>query len=60
MRESPAVRLGQPHDPQNYSLEEIQGIMVYVPRELPEIPLTITFSRFLWFKRLVIEGWQLA
>jgi hypothetical protein len=60
LRESPAVRLGQPHDPQNYFLEEIQGVMVYIPQDLPEIPLMINLSRFLWFKRLVIEGWQLA
>ncbi|WP_371361023.1 CC/Se motif family (seleno)protein [Sporomusa malonica] len=60
LRESPAVRLGQPRDPQNYTLEEIQGIMVYIPHDLPEIPLTVELSRFFWFKRLVIEGWQLA
>ncbi|WP_425319773.1 CC/Se motif family (seleno)protein [Sporomusa sphaeroides] len=60
MRESPAVRLGQPHNPEKYSLKEIQGIKVYTPYDLPDIPLTIALSRFLWFKKLVIEGWQLT
>ncbi|HWR05498.1 CC/Se motif family (seleno)protein [Sporomusa sp.] len=60
LRESPAVRLGQPHNPENYTREEIRGIMVYVPHELPNIPLTITLSNFFSFKKLVIEGWQLA
>lgn len=60
IHESPTVRLGQPHDPHNYTLEEIQGIKVYVPNELPEIPLTVTLSDFFGFKRLVIEGWRLA
>lgn len=60
LRESPSVRLGKPHDPQKYTLEEIQGIKVYIPHDLPEIPLTIDLSRFFGFKKLVIEGWQLA
>ena len=60
IRESPSVRLGQPHDPHNYSFEEIEGIMVYIPHELPAIPLTITLSNFFGFKKLVIEGWPLA
>lgn len=60
IRESPAVRLGQPHDPHNYQLKEIQGVMVYVPNELPEIPLTITLTSLFGFKKLVIQGWSLA
>lgn len=60
IRESPSVRLGHPPDPHNYSFEEIQGVKVYIPHELPKIPLTITLSRFLGFKKLVIEGWSLA
>lgn len=60
LRESPSVRFGQPHDPENYSLEEIQGVMVYLPHDLPEIPLTMTFSNFLGFKKLAIDGWVLA
>ncbi|WP_425060723.1 hypothetical protein SCACP_14650 [Sporomusa carbonis] len=58
--ESPTVNFGQPHNPENYDLENIQGVIVYVPHELPEIPLTIDLSSFLGFKKLVIEGWRLA
>ncbi|MBP2635095.1 MAG: hypothetical protein H6Q72_1002 [Firmicutes bacterium] len=60
LRESPSVRFGKPHDPENYSFEEIQGIMVYLPHDLPEIPLKMTLSSFLGFKKLAIEGWVLA
>lgn len=60
IRESPSVRLGQPHDPHNYNCKEIQGVIVYIPHELPAIPLTITLSNFFGFKKLVIEGWSLA
>ncbi|QDR80342.1 CC/Se motif family (seleno)protein [Sporomusa termitida] len=60
LRESPSVRLGLPHNPDSYTREEIRGITVYVPHDLPNIPLTITLSSFFTFKKLVIEGWQLA
>jgi len=60
IRESPSVRLGQPPDPENYSSEQIQGITVYIPHDLPEIPLTLTLISFLGFKKLAIDGWALA
>lgn len=60
IRESPSVRLGKPYDPHHYTLEEVQGIMVYVPHDLPDIPLTITLCSFLGIKKLVVEGWSLA
>ncbi len=60
LRESPSVRLGLPHNPDSYSQTEIQGVTVYVPHDLPNIPLTIALSNFFTFKKLVIEGWQLA
>jgi len=60
IRESPAVRWGRPADLQKYQLVIIQGIEVYVPHELPGIPLKITLSRFLWLKWLAVEGWSLA
>gem|GEM_PF-1866346 len=34
--------------------------MVYVPYDLPHIPLTITLSSFWGFKWLAIEGWRLT
>ncbi len=60
IQESPAVRFGQPRDPENYALQVIQGVSVYVPYGLPEQPLTITLSSFLGWRRLVVQGWHLA
>lgn len=60
LKESPAVRFGEPHDPGNYDLKTIQGVQVYVPHELPDQPLTITLNSFLGIKNLGVEGWHLA
>ena len=60
IRESPSVRWGMPKDPKNYQLLVIQGVEVYIPYELPKIPLKIALSRFLWLKWLSVEGWALA
>lgn len=60
LRESPSVRFGRPHDPENYELCTIDGIEVLLPLELPRIPLTIVLARFLGFRRLAVEGWRLA
>ena len=60
IRESPAVRWGLPDNLQNYQVLKIQGVEVYVPHDLPRIPLKITVSRFFWLKWLTIEGWALA
>jgi len=60
VKESPNVRFGQPRNPDSYDLECIQGVSVYVPRDLPKQPLTITLVRFLGWQRLVVEGWHLA
>lgn len=60
LQESPSVRFGEPRDPENYALREIQGISVYVPHRLPDQPLTISLSSFFGWRRLVIQGWHLA
>ena len=60
IRESPCVRWGAPKDIQHYQLHSIQGVQVYLPDELPAIPLKITLSRFFWLKWLAVEGWALA
>ncbi len=60
IRESPSVRWGTPQDLQHYELRRIQGIEIYLPHELPSIPLKITLSRFLWLKWLAVEGWALS
>lgn len=59
-RDCPSVRFGVPHNPREYVQKTIRGIDMYIPRELPDIPLTITVSSFLGYKRLVVEGWKLA
>jgi hypothetical protein len=33
---------------------------VFVPLELPEVPLRINLNAFMGFKRLVVEGWRHA
>jgi len=61
LQECPTVHFGTPHDMSKYNERTIQEITVLVPHRLPNtIPLTITVSRFLGFKRLVLEGWCLA
>ncbi len=60
LREKPSVRFGQPRDMQSYVEKTIQGVTIFLPHDLPEIPLTITVSRFFWQTRLAIEGWFLA
>lgn len=60
LQESPVVRFGKPRDPSNYEERIIGEVPVWVPRCLPdEGPLTITVSRFLGIRRLVVEGWRL-
>ncbi len=60
LKESPSVRFGEPHDPNNYDLTTIQGVSVFVPHELPDQPLTVTLTSFLGMKKLAVEGWHLA
>jgi hypothetical protein len=61
LQECPTVHFGKPHDPSQFQERIIQDVMVLVPHRLPHtIPLTITVSSFLGFKRLVLEGWCLA
>lgn len=60
IRESPSVRWGQPPNIEEYRLVVVQGVEVFIPRDLPQIPLKITVSRLLWIKWLAIEGWALA
>jgi len=33
---------------------------IYVPYELPNIPLAINLDIFMGFKRLIVEGWRHA
>ena len=60
MRESPSVRFGEPKDKSLYQLASIEGLSVYVPKELPTIPLKINVRNILGWKTLFVEGWKLA
>ncbi len=57
----PAVRFGRPKRPARYMGQTIRGVEVYTPACFPlEHPLTIRVSRFLGFRRLILEGWRLV
>ena len=60
VQEAPMVKIGHPPKPEYHSLQEIEGITIYLPEDFPEIPLQIELTSFLSFKKLVIEGWHLA
>lgn len=60
IQEKPEVRLGQPYNPEVYEEKMIQGLTVFVPHDLPNIPLTVSVFTFLGIKHLGIEGWKLA
>jgi hypothetical protein len=60
LQECPTVRFGQPYDKVHYDETNIQGITVFVPHDLPNIPLSIALTSFLGFKKIVIKGWRLA
>lgn len=54
----PSVRIGEPHNPKQFRRLELQGITIFIPHDLPEVPLVIKMSAFLGFKKLVVEGWR--
>lgn len=56
----PAVRFGRPHNPACFCATAIEEITVFVPYELPDVPLQITVNSFMGFKWLVVEGWRHA
>ena len=60
LRESPTVRFGEPKDKSLYQLSSIEGVSVYVPHDLTDIPLKINVRSIMGWKRLFVEGWQLA
>jgi len=51
-----SILLGMPRDRDRYREEKIDGLTVYIPRELPDHPLIAHLSTSLGFKRLVLEG----
>lgn len=58
LQECPTVRFGEPRDQAHYEKKVIQGTTVFVPKNISEIPLTISLSSFIGIRRLVIEGWR--
>jgi hypothetical protein len=56
----PTIRFGRPHNPEKYKIETIDGINVYIPHALPDVPLTIKLNTFMGLKRLVVDGWRHA
>ena len=54
----PSVRVGKPHNPDQYLEERIDGVTVFIPHSLPRVPLTVQVSSFMGFKRLVVDGWR--
>lgn len=60
LRESPAVHFGEPRDKSLYHLRAIEGLEVYVPKELPDIPLRVNVRNIFGWRSLVVEGWRLA
>jgi len=60
LQESPTVRFGSPHDPENYIHATVDGIRMMLPRRFPmDKDLTLTVASFLGIRRLVVEGWCL-
>jgi hypothetical protein len=60
MRESPAVRLGIPKNPEQYLQKTVDGIRLFIPEDLIDEPVTIVLHQFLWWRSLQLEGWHLA
>jgi hypothetical protein len=62
LQECPTVRFCAPRDAHNYLDVILDGILVYIPRQMLSMDLerlTITVSSFLWMKWIVVEGWPL-
>lgn len=53
----PVVRFGRPHEPERFHAASMEGLTVFIPHELPDVPLQITVNSFMGFKRLVVAGW---
>jgi hypothetical protein len=55
----PSVYWGNPPMDQEYTINEIDGITVYVPQDFyTNVPLTVEVRSFLKIKNLYIEGWK--
>lgn len=60
LQEAPSVKFGVPQKPEAFVIHCVEEITVYVPRIIDQLPLALTLSSFLGFKKLSVEGWQLV
>jgi hypothetical protein len=59
IQECPEVRYGPPRDQRRYEEHLLQGIKVYVPKEMHlERKYTITVASLFGLKWVVLEGWS--
>lgn len=60
LTESPSVHVGEPKKKADYHVRDISGVTVFVPYDLPNIPLTINMKNYFGYKKLYVIGWKLA
>ena len=60
VQEAPVVKMGKPSNLSSHNDIILDGVTVYVPSDFPDIRLTIDLTRFLFYKKLAVEGWQLV
>ena len=58
--DTPALRPGEPREKDKFDKVSFDGAVVFVPKNFPDHELTISITRFLGWKKLVLEGWHLA
>lgn len=57
----PSVSFGAPRLLDQYEVQTIQGVQVYVPKCFPQqVSLVIRVRSLLWFRWLALDGWKLA
>jgi hypothetical protein len=58
--DTPVLRPGEPKNPDSFDKVTFDAAVVFVPRKFPDHELTVSITRFLGRKKLVLEGWHLA
>ncbi len=56
----PAARIGKPRNPDRYIEKTIEDVTVFVPGDLPDVPLVITLAVFMGIRKLIVAGWRHA
>lgn len=60
LQEAPEARFGVPQNRAAHIEQIVEEIIVFIPRSLQSVPLTLTVSSFFGFRRLTVEGWRLV